>query len=664
MVLCMFGAISPLAARTLVVEIDRLATPLAQLDGLVVTLAWPEGAEQGALSLTAASLDAGAMGYRWRNLVWSCTLKRPTTDDWHCAGKIKARGASGVSLSARLGADALVIEMGEASNRLRVTQGLAGDDTTQLELARIPATWLAPLLAQVWADGHATGGLISANWRIQSDDNAIAVRGPLSFSGLGVDSKDGTIAAEGVAASGRVEGRMTDTAVAVDLALELNGGEFLFGPMYVSLPSSAVQMAMKLASASERQWDISSLSWQDPGVLDIKGQMRLDLAHENPLRDADLQAALPALTAAVPRYFDSIAASIGLSGLQAEGAMQADISLRNGDWHALDSTFDAVALEDGAGRFGVEGLSGALRVRQSASAANSELSWQRAHIHGLSLGAAALTLQSSAGGLALRAPVAIPMLGGILRLRTFSYSPDDDDMRLDIGLALEKLNLTQLSAAFDWPPFGGTISGELPQIHYADERLDFEGGLSGEVFDGRVSVSQLSMERPFGVAPMLAASIEFSGLDLEPLTSAFGFGEITGRLDGHVRDLRLLDWEPVAFDAALHTVKRSGERRRISQRAVRELTEVGGGGIAAGLQAQVLQVFSSFGYERIGLSCVLANNVCIMGGAGRAENGGYVIVEGSGLPRVSVIGHQQRVDWPVLLNRLKAASEGQMPVID
>ena len=163
---------------------------------------------------------------------------------------------------------------------------------------------------------------------------------------------------------------------------------------------------------------------------------------------------------------------------------------------------------------------------------------------------------------------------------------------------------------------------------------------------------------------MLSASMDFSGLDLAPLTRAFGFGEITGRLDGKVHGLRLVDWEPVAFDAAFRTVPRRGEKQRISQRAVRELTEVGGGGLAAGLQNQVLKAFSSFGYSRIGLSCVLANNVCTMGGAGPADGGGYVIVDGSGLPRVNVIGHQKKVDWPVLVARLQAATEGQMPVFD
>ena len=42
-----------------------------------------------------------------------------------------------------------------------------------------------------------------------------------------------------------------------------------------------------------------------------------------------------------------------------------------------------------------------------------------------------------------------------------------------------------------------------------------------------------------------------------------------------------------------------------------------------------------------------------------SSNGGYTIVEGSGLPRITVVGHQREVDWPVLVARLKAATEGK-----
>jgi hypothetical protein len=175
-------------------------------------------------------------------------------------------------------------------------------------------------------------------------------------------------------------------------------------------------------------------------------------------------------------------------------------------------------------------------------------------------------------------------------------------------------------------------------------------------------LSDLVMERPFGVAPTLSANVALQDIDLEPMTSVFGFGSITGRLDGHINDLRLVDWSPAAFDARLQTDTAWKGKRRISQRAVQNISNVGGGGLIAGLQAQVLKIFKDFGYDRIGLACKLKDNICQMDGIGSAGDG-YIIVAGAGLPRIEVVGFQRRVDWPTLVSRLKAATEGQAPVI-
>jgi hypothetical protein len=42
---------------------------------------------------------------------------------------------------------------------------------------------------------------------------------------------------------------------------------------------------------------------------------------------------------------------------------------------------------------------------------------------------------------------------------------------------------------------------------------------------------------------------------------------------------------------------------------------------------------------------------------------GYMIVEGSGLPHLQVIGHQTQVDWSTLVRRLREAVNGAGPQI-
>jgi hypothetical protein len=186
--------------------------------------------------------------------------------------------------------------------------------------------------------------------------------------------------------------------------------------------------------------------------------------------------------------------------------------------------------------------------------------------------------------------------------------------------------------------------------------------LSLDVFGGSVSVTNLSMLHPLGSTPRLAADIDMQQLDLAQLTGVFDFGEITGRLDGKVKGLELVNWNPVSFEAKL-TADDGG---KISQHAIKSLTEVGGGGIAGGLQSIALRVFKTFGYSRIGLSCTLVNGVCTMGGITPdpdPDDAGYTIVEGSGLPHITVIGHQREVDWATLVSRLMTATEGNGPVI-
>ena len=79
-----------------------------------------------------------------------------------------------------------------------------------------------------------------------------------------------------------------------------------------------------------------------------------------------------------------------------------------------------------------------------------------------------------------------------------------------------------------------------------------------------------------------------------------------------------------------------------------------------------MKLFRNFSYRRLALGCELHGDDCRMTGLadGRPPAEGYTIVEGSGLPRLTIVGHQSQVDWPTLVRRLQAAIHGGGPVID
>src|SRR3546814_13328819 len=69
-------------------------------------------------------------------------------------------------------------------------------------------------------------------------------------------------------------------------------------------------------------------------------------------------------------------------------------------------------------------------------------------------------------------------------------SSDLEGLRIGFGLALQGLQLGELSQSLGGPAFRGTLDGTIPVARYADDRLDFDGGLSMQVFDGRVEIGR------------------------------------------------------------------------------------------------------------------------------------------------------------------------------
>ncbi|MGZ5223999.1 MAG: hypothetical protein ACXWCS_07485, partial [Burkholderiales bacterium] len=116
------------------------------------------------------------------------------------------------------------------------------------------------------------------------------------------------------------------------------------------------------------------------------------------------------------------------------------------------------------------------------------------------------------------------------------------------------------------------------------------------------------------------------------------------------------------FDARLES-SAGNYPKRISQRAVQNISALGGAGAAVAIQRSFLRFFDQFGYEKIGLSCRLNNAVCEMDGIERAPQG-YVIVKGGGIPAISVIGYNRYVSWRELVDRLKRITqENVKPIV-
>ena len=113
----------------------------------------------------------------------------------------------------------------------------------------------------------------------------------------------------------------------------------------------------------------------------------------------------------------------------------------------------------------------------------------------------------------------------------------------------------------------------------------------------------------------------------------------------------------------LGIIQKTRQTIEISQKAVDNISNLGGAGISGALSRSFLRFFEEFGYDRIGISCRLENGICEMGGVGPAD-GGYYLVKGGGIPRIDIVGFNRNTDWNVLLGKLKQIAAGVSPVVE
>jgi hypothetical protein len=664
MLLCslLFAAL-PSQAKVLRAQVDAVRSEVATLEGVRLVLDWSDDAASGTLELRAEKAEMPLLGYRGRDLAWRCPLRRDGDGGWACAGGLQLAGGAIHPLSLEVSPAATRAELALGKRRISYQSLAAAPDRHRIELARIPVAWLSHFLAGLWADGQWTAGELGG--RI---DLSVPAEGPfdvaaaLDLADIGLETPDGWLAAAGIKGRLDLGYREQDERRRVTVDLRTGGGEFLAQGLYAQLPATPVDLHVVAEQAGAGGWRLPELSWRDGEVLRASGQAAL--AADASLHDLALDLSMADLAIARDRYLSGFLAPAGFSDLVLAGRASARIVLDQGKAQRMSVTLSGVNAVDPRQRFALAGLDGSLQWTLGKAAMDSDLRLASGALYGIGLGPARLGFRSAGGELRLRQGARITALGGEIGLDDLRWQAPTDEhrTRFQLGLTLDGLDLGSLSQRLGWPPFTGRIGGRIPSARYEDNVLTLDGGLAMEVFGGSVALSSLVMERPFGVAPTLSADIAIEDIDMEPMTAAFGFGSISGRLDGRIDGLRMVDWSPVAFDARLRTDEAWKGRRRISQRAVEDISKVGGAGLVAGLQTQVLKLFDDFGYARIGLACRLRDNVCAMDGVGSAGDG-YTIVEGSGLPRIQVVGFRRQVDWPTLLDRLKAATEGQAPVI-
>ncbi|MBA3903882.1 MAG: hypothetical protein C0522_09455 [Rhodocyclaceae bacterium] len=641
----------PVQAQSLALSLDAVTHPLFAAGGLRLTLASPSG---GATDIEIGRLQfAGQVLERIRlhcdNLRWSPELIECPRGELVTAGSAAQRLPLRFSYAPRSQTLDIAIEPAQGERwQFRVRgSGKRREAEAMLVNARIErATGWLPLLAAYSPKGQVSGRL---SWR-----GALAVA-DLRANGLSFGDAAGAHAGDRIAATVALRGEETADGWNWQAEIGIDDGEIFWQPFYLA------QGGHRLSASGSARGAAVSVARGELGLVGI-GKILFSGEwdrHKGMLSAARFDTGDIDLASAGPVVLKPLLEQAAVPPFRFGGTVQASGVLREGQLAALDLKLSRLSVEEEGGRYALRGVDARIPWR-SDSRTEARLTAEGGSFGRLPLGPFSLALGME--GMEFFLPRAeIPLLDGKLIAEQVAVSRGQRDWRWSLGLALEPVSMERLTGVLGLPRMAGTLSAFIPRISHARSTVEMEGALIIQVFDGYVSVTNLKLIEPFGRVPRLYADLEVRHFDLGMLTETYSFGSITGYIDGDVKGLELARWRPQRFEARVFSSP-GDYRKRISQRAVQNISSLGGAGAGAAIQRSFLRFFDQFGYDRLGLSCVLAEGVCEMGGVAEAPNG-YVIVKGGGIPAINVIGYNRHVDWDELVSRILRVIEGNTKLI-
>jgi hypothetical protein len=262
--------------------------------------------------------------------------------------------------------------------------------------------------------------------------------------------------------------------------------------------------------------------------------------------------------------------------------------------------------------------------------------------------------------LLFRENVMLKLFGGYIVLRDIVYSDLlSPERQFRFAAAVDNISLAEAGSAFDLPEFTGTLSGTIPKALFSQDRLSTEGEVVLELFDGKMTISDLSVQNAFSPAASIHSGIEIDGINLGKLTGTFDFGHISGILTGRIQDLVIVNGQAQRFRARLGTVEKKGVKQRISVEALKKISILGTGASTSLLDKGIYRFFKEYRYEKIGFNATLSNDTLLLLGLDSTGNMGYLVKGGLFPPKVDVINYNQNISFKEMVKRLQRIGQVQ-----
>jgi hypothetical protein len=653
-------------------------TPPWQAQQVVLSLK-PINAQQLAMDVRIQRLDLPRVPQPLNDIQLSCTLANHA-DDWHCPqGVLRIKQGFLAQKKARFSfhyqqkrerLDFALQSIWLADSWLNFKgwqQGKQWQVTIDSKKLALPAGLVLLKQLNFIKKPPKLSGQAQASLVLTGDEQVRHLNFSSDISRLAYSNDAGNQAMENLAFHAKITAQADKNAWQLQSDVAFKQGDVLFDSLFFTLQPPSVFLSAHM-TWSNNLLKLNNISLKQTDVLALQAQGLLDFKAKQPVAKLSVALELPHVAQFQQHYLSAWLQDHDRAKMRLAGKVSVNLDKTGAHWQA-DSHWRDVVLHNDE-QYQIDGLKADIHWENQAHSKDSQIGWQQIQLFHdkITLAANQLHLRLQQDDLTLQQPLHLPLLDGHAQVQqlTLRHALDEQKM-LRFKAQLSPISLAAVMQVFDLPSLDGQISTDIPEIVYHQGKLfaTRRGELRIHAFDGDVIINDLILTHPWQEQPVLSAQIKIDQLDLQPLTHFLRFGEITGRLSGHVDDLRLVNWQPVYFrDAYIGTPKNDSSRKYISQKAINNISSLGGSNVTAALSRSVLQIFERFAYKHIGWGCQLAHGVCQMRGVADMANGGYYLVEGRGLPRIDVKAYNRVVDWDELINRLKAATQAGEPTVD
>jgi hypothetical protein len=525
------------------------------------------------------------------------------------------------------------------------TRAAVTDGDIKRVAAYLPVT--APKITQGTLSGTVTASSSNAGLRIEPD---------VVLSNIFFSDKDGLHAGEKLNAKFKGVVSNSGNNWRWNGDLDYISGETLWTPLYFEKGGHKLSL---VGSFDDKYFRINSSTLQlaDIGAAniaftwDMAAKKMADFRMTGKGIDLD-----PLYKVILKPYMEKTS----FNAMTVEGHGDIDWVQSNDEIKTFDLTLRDAQFDDANNRFSVAGLQLDLPWKLDEKR-DARIRFSSAKMLNVPIGAVDTPLTMNGYDFSLPRLI-LPIFDGKLEIKDFQAAEKKSEWTWKFSGGLSPLSLSNLTKAMKLPELKGNISGEIPTVEYADHDIKMSGALVIQLLDGFAIIKDVALYRALGDAPRFTADVDARNLDLALMTEAFSFGKMQGRVDLRINDMELVKWKPVKMDASLMSSPGS-YNKKISQQAVQNISSLGGAGAVAAIQRSFLRFFEQFGYEKIGLSCKLNNNICEMGGVESTPQG-YVIVKGGGIPAITVMGYNRTAGWQEFLDRIsRIAQDNAKPII-